>query len=198
MNTAANPATPEPPGIDGVRLDAELGTGRLDPDQSEGEPGLVADYTVTNTGDSRVLVVTERSHIQGGGAIGPDAPEAVWVTASEDGRIRLSKEVFGSDLDFAVAPGSPGVSLGAGESVSGRAFAALPLVYTAPDPSRFHVPGPSSLPAGAREWQFCVQVAPDPRSDRSDSSEVYVDYQVADSTLLCSEPAPLPEGALDR
>ncbi|AYY13037.1 hypothetical protein EF847_10330 [Actinobacteria bacterium YIM 96077] len=190
--------TPTPPVALDVALDAELGVGApTGPDYPPETSGLVAEYTVTNNADVAVLVV-ERRPADITPTIGiplPDTAESSWVYSDDSGRILVTKEIFataGADTDSGTAYRAPAVRLEPGESVTGRAFALTPLRRIAPDTDVFVVPGASTLPANARSWSFCVQIAPDPGET---GAPTMADH-TPDRRLVCSTATDLPPDAL--
>lgn len=154
---------------------------------------LLADYTVTNDGTRPVLVVQRRPERMASQLDFPpdDSEESTWVMGTSDGEVRISKQMFqvtGSDDGTAYLV--PAALLGPGESVSGRAVAALPLRHLGPDPELFEVPEDQELPSDATTWQFCVQVAPEGPGVDPDRPEVR--HYTEGLELLCSDRAQLP------
>lgn len=180
-----------------VALEAELSTG---PPDLPGDPpeaeGLVAEYTVTNNTDTPILVAERRADVkvQDIGRPVPADEETAWVYATEDGVVQLTKELFHVVDDR--ERGEPYLvsarRVQPGESITGRAFALMPLQGIVPQSDIFDVPGSADLPADATTWRFCVQIAPDP--ENRDEAIIY-DY-MPDRQLLCSDDADLPPGAL--
>lgn len=160
---------------------------------------LIPSWTLNHDGDEPVLValgvpigvpvegVTPQSMV-----LEDQRHRTVWVTGTPEGRVRLSQQAFpvlegvdGSDYSVAAAVLEPGSGLG------GDGLALLPLQEAIPARDVFDVPGPGELPPDATEWEFCLQVAPVPED--LDPADPRITPQTEGSTLLCSDPEPLPE-----
>ncbi|WP_147062845.1 hypothetical protein [Terrabacter aerolatus] len=121
-------------------------------------PGLVVDYTVTNTGSTPLLAYDLVPHDLGSAALprGVDQQHA-WVY-EQSGVLRLSKQGFATapNVRFAAAPVMGGHVIAPGASVTGRAYAVSPPVLDVPGDS-FQAPR-GAVDRGLKQWQLCVQV----------------------------------------
>jgi hypothetical protein len=184
----------------GVRLEATLAPGGPKAAATgtgiAASPGLVVDYTVTNTGAAPVLAYDVVPAELGSAVLPPDVdPEHVWVY-EESGVLRLSKQGFapGPNVRFAAAPAMGGHTIAPGASITGRAYAVSPPRLDVPGES-FEAPRTPVDPA-VRQWQFCVQV--DDRVAQSRPAAVGGGVVQAASMapqgadLVCTGPAPIP------
>lgn len=169
-----------------VHLEATAALGPpTEPGLDPGSQGLAVTYTVRNTGSEPVLVARERGHTQDTSAFGPRNDESVWVRVEGDALV-LSKELLPlppgqvEEVETTLAADL----LEPGEQLKSTAFVPRPVEVTYPDApdkgARVHrLPG---------HWQLCLTVAP--VGDRTD----VIGRADADLAMVCSEPAPLPDG----
>lgn len=167
-----------------IEATAVVGTPTL-PGLDPTSQGLAVTYTVNNTGSEPVLVARERGHTQDTSAFGPRNDESVWVRVEGDALV-LSKELLPlppgqvEEVETTLAADL----LEPGEQLKSTAFVPRPVEVTYPDApdkgARVHrLPG---------HWQLCLTVAP--VGDRTD----VIGRADADLAMVCSEPAPLPDG----
>lgn len=168
------------------------------PSEEPGTPkqqGVVVEYTLQNDSGQPVRVHDLIPAGLGSATLPQDVnPEHTWVFMDR-GRIRLSKQGFGTapGVAFLAAPVLGAHVLDAGQTLDGRAYAALPLDLDVPSPE-FTAPR-TPLDPQAREAQFCVQVSTGtqgrPWAADPDVLEVPVG-EPAEGDLICSEPWALP------
>ncbi len=185
----------------GVQLTVRPGTGTQEfPSEEPGKPkqeGIVVEWTVDNGGTVPVQVHDLIPTGLGSATLPADVnPEHAWVFM-EDGRIRLSKQGFdvAPGVAFVAAPVVGAHVVQPGESLTGRAYAALPLDLDVPTPE-FTAPR-RPLDPRATEAEFCVQVTTDAtgRPWAADSAVLEVPAgEPAEGQLLCSQPWTLPAG----
>lgn len=184
-----------------VRLVATMAPGGPKPAGTTGAgiaaaPGLVVDYTVTNTGSKPLLAYDVVPQDLGSATLASDVDaKHAWVY-EQSGVLRLSKQGFapGPNVRFAAAPVMGGHVLAPGAAVSGKAYAASPLTLDVPGES-FEAPR-AAVDPGVKQWQFCVQVAD--RAAQSRPSAVGGGIVEAASSapqgdeLVCTASAPIP------
>lgn len=155
--------------------------------------GLAVTYTVTNTGDTPLIVLTERGHAQSGSSTAPDEPGSVWVSGAGDGVARLSKQVFDAPQDVLLpAPWrAPGVLVDPGASVEGEMFAPLPLRTDLPPVGETMVHDEQELVVEPDLAEVCVQVAPSPGPDAHNDE---ITMGTPGKGLACTDALPLPTG----
>lgn len=183
----------------GVQLTVRPGTGTQEfPSEEPGKPkqqGVVVEYTVVNGGSAPVQVQDLVPAGLGSATLPEDVnPEHVWVFMS-DGRIRLSKQGFdvAPGVRFVAAPVIGAHVVQPGGTLTGRAYAALPLDLDVPTPE-FTVPR-KPLDPGATEAEFCVQVTTDATGRPWAADDTVLEVPVAEPAegqLLCSQPWTLP------
>ena len=158
-------------------------------------PGLVVEYSVTNTGSTPVVAYDVVPQDLGSATLGDVDPEHTWVY-EQSGVLRLSKEGFAPapNVRFAAAPVMGGHVVAPGATISGRAYAVSPPTLHVPADS-FEAPREPVDP-GVTRWQFCVQV--DDRAAQARPAAVGDDVvQLAamapvGDDLVCTEPAAIP------
>lgn len=159
-------------------------------------PGLVVDYTVTNTGSTPLLAYDVVPQDLGSAALptGVDQQHA-WVY-EQSGVLRLSKQGFATapDVRFAAAPVMGGHVLAPGASVTGKAYAVSPPTLDVPGDS-FEAPRGAVSP-GLKQWQFCVQVDDRAAQARPSAAGGGVLQAAAAAPhgdeLVCTRPATIP------
>jgi hypothetical protein len=181
----------------GVRLVASAAPGA--PAHASGvkaEPGVVVEYTLTNTG-SRPLAAYDIVPDSLGSAVLPaDVDrEHAWVYAHE-GTVRVSKQGFATapNVRFAAAPTMGARALPAGGTLTGRAFVPTPLALAVPG-AAFTAPQ-DPLPPAAGAFSFCVQVGPaGPQLRPSPMVRGVLQAPVAapsGAALVCTDPLTVP------
>jgi len=200
-STSAQAASTQTVTVGDVRLEATMAPGGPKPAGTTGAgiaamPGLVVDYTVTNTGSKPLLAYDVVPADLGSAALAADVDaKHAWVY-EQSGVLRISKQGFATspNVRFAAAPVMGGHVVPAGASVSGKGYAASPLKLDVPGES-FVAPR-AALDPGVKQWQFCVQVAD--RAAQSRPSAVGGGVVEAASMapqgdeLVCTPPAPIP------
>jgi hypothetical protein len=187
----------------GVRLEATMAPGGPEEGTTgatgagiAASPGLVVDYTLTNTGTTPVLAYDVVPADLGSATLPTDVDaEHAWVYESS-GVLRLSKQGFatGPDVRFAAAPFMGGHTLAPGASITGKAYAASPPRLDVPSES-FEAPR-TPVDPGVRQWQLCIQVAD--RAAQARPSAVGGGVVEAASAapqgeeLVCTPPATIP------
>jgi hypothetical protein len=152
-------------------------------------------YRLRNTGTARMVALNGVPAVD---TIADPAvePNAVYVTAREDGTVEIAKRAFAPPPG--VAPAAP-FQL-AGTVVPGGGEVAEE--FTVPLPLRGHSPygavaGGDRLPDPVRRVVFCIGVLPDTmiemRRDGTVDRPVYghMNFTVAAQRLVCAEPVPL-------
>lgn len=198
-SSAVGPGTSTATGA--VQLSVRPGTGtQVFPSEEPGKPkqeGIVVDWTIDNGGTVPVQVHDLIPNGLGSATLPEDVnPEHVWVFMA-DGRIRLSKQGFdvAPGVSFVAVPVVGAHVVQPGETLTGRAYAALPLDLDVPTPE-FTAPR-RPLDPGATEAEFCVQVTTDAtgRPWAADSAVLEVPTgEPTEGQLLCSQPWTLPAG----
>ena len=183
----------------GVRLEATMAVGSPQHPGATGirsMPGLVVDYTLTNTGSIPLVAYDVVPASFGSAGLPADVdPEHAWVYV-DSGVLRLSKQGFAPapGVRFIAAPTTGARALDAGAGLTGRAYAATPPTLDVPGPD-FDAPR-AVVGADVREWQFCVQVGP--RTDQMRPAKAGGDLLEAPVTapsggdLVCTEPETIP------
>lgn len=156
------------------------------------EQGLQVSYTVTNDGDSPLLVLTERGHDQSSSSTAPREPGSVWVSQASPDVARLSKQVFSTTPGTLLyAPWrAPAALVEPGGSLDGQMSVPLPLRGDLPEVSEVLVHDEQPLTTTPEQLEVCVQVAPSP------GPTAYNDEITMDSpgrALVCTGPTALPE-----
>ena len=197
--TTSAPAAQQTVTSAGVRLEASMAVGFPQHPAGNGirrVPGLVVEYTLTNTGSSPLVAYDVVPDDLGSATVSPDVnPEHAWVYVSS-GVLRLSKQGFAPapGVRFAAAPVTGARALDAGASLTGRAYAVSPPTLDVPGPT-FEAPR-ARVDAGVRQWQFCVQVGErtGPLRAAPTGGEVLQAPTAAPSgdDLVCTEPATIP------
>lgn len=168
------------------------------PSEEPGKPkqqGVVVEYTLRNAGNQPVRVHDLIPAGLGSATLPQDVnPEHTWVFM-ERGRIRLSKQGFDVAPGVAfIAPPVVGAHvLEAGQTLEGRAYAALPLDLDVPGPE-FSAPR-TPLDPQTREAEFCVQVSTGTEGRPWSADPAVLEVPVGDPAeegLICSEPWALP------
>jgi hypothetical protein len=159
-------------------------------------PGLVVEYTLTNTGASDLVAYDVVPDTLGSGVLpeGVD-PEHAWVYVDQ-GDVRVSKQAFAPapGITFIAAPTTGVRALPPGGSLTGRASVPTPLQRDVPGPD-FSAPR-DVVPAGADTFRFCVQVGE--RSAQMRPSRVGADVLEAPlvaptgDDLVCTDPVRVP------
>jgi hypothetical protein len=183
----------------GVRLEATMAVGFPQHPAGNGirrMPGLVVDYTLTNTGSKPLVAYDVVPDDLGSAALPKDVnPEHAWVYV-DAGVLRVSKQGFAParGVRFVAAPMTGARALDAGASLTGRAYAVSPPVLDVPGDS-FEAPR-AAVAAGVKQWQFCVQVGERTGSVRAAAvGGGLLEAPVAAPTgdgLVCTEPATIP------
>ena len=159
-------------------------------------PGLVVEYSLTNTGSKPVVAYDVVPDDLGSATLAPDVdPEHAWVY-TESGVLRLSKQGFATapNVRFAAAPVMGGHTIAPAATINGRAYAVTPPKLDVPGES-FVAPRSPVDPAVDR-WQLCIQV--DDRAAQARPSTVGGGVVQAASRapegdeLVCTAPAPIP------
>ena len=159
-------------------------------------PGLVVDYTLTNTGTKPVLAYDVVPADLGSATLPMDVDaKHAWVY-EESGVLRLSKQGFapGPNVRFAAAPVMGGHTIAPGASITGKAYAVSPPTLDVPGDS-FEAPRTPVDPA-VKQWQFCVQVSD--RAGQARPSAVGGGVVEAASAapqgdeLVCTPPSTIP------
>lgn len=173
-----------------------------------GEPGvgylfgpewLFGSWTLNHHGDQPVLVALGTPINVPVEGVPPQTlvladqrDRTVWVTGTQEGRIRLSQQTFpvleGVDSTLHAVDA---VVLEPGRGLGGDGMTILPLEPAIPGREAFVVLEPADLPEDASEWEFCLQIAPVP--DDLDPDRPRITPETEGTELLCSDPAPLPE-----
>ena len=126
--------------------------------RSRRAPGLVVDYTLTNTGTKPVLAYDVVPADLGSATLPADVDaKHAWVY-EQSGVLRLSKQGFapGPNVRFAAAPVMGGHTIAPGASITGKAYAVSPPTLDVPSES-FEAPR-TPVDPGVKQWQLCVQV----------------------------------------
>ena len=183
----------------GVRLEATMGVGLPKHPAGDGirrMPGLVVDYTLTNTGTKPLLAYDVVPDDLGSATLPKDVnPEHAWVFV-DSGVLRVSKQAFApaAGVRFVAAPMTGAHALDAGASLTGRAYAVSPPVLDVPGES-FEAPR-AVVDAAVGQWQFCVQVGERTGAERPAAAGggVLEAPTVAPSgdDLVCTQPATIP------
>lgn len=197
--TSSAPAVEQTVTSAGVRLAATMAVGF--PRQPVGDgirrmPGLVVEYTLTNTGSKPLLAYDIVPDDLGSATLPKDVnPEHAWVYV-EAGVLRVSKQGFAlaPGVRFVAAPTTGARALDAGASLTGRAYAVSPPVLDVPGDT-FEAPR-ATVGAGVNQWQFCVQVGERTGPVRAAAAgggllEAPVAAPSGDD-LVCTEPATIP------
>jgi hypothetical protein len=184
----------------GVRLEATMAPGGPEVGATgagvAASPGLVVDYTLTNTGTKPVLAYDVVPADLGSATLPMDVDaKHAWVY-EESGVLRLSKQGFapGPNVRFAAAPVMGGHTIAPGASITGKAYAVSPPTLDVPSDS-FEAPRTPVDPA-VKQWQFCVQVSD--RAEQARPSAVGGGVVEAPSTapqgdeLVCTPPSTIP------
>lgn len=159
---------------------------------STDQAGLWVRYTVTNTGETPLLVLTDRGHAQSAQSSAPEIDSSVWVSGTDDGVVRLSKQVF-------FAPGgvlptdpwrAPAVLIDPGESVEGEAFALEPLRTDLPAAGQTLTHDEQPVADDLTGVEVCVQIAP---SAGPDAYNDEISMTTEGRSLVCSAVLDLPE-----
>jgi hypothetical protein len=196
---SSDPAVEQTVTSAGVSLEATMAVGF--PQQPVGNgirrmPGLVVEYTLTNTG-SKPLLAYDIVPDDLGSATLPKTvnPEHAWVYV-EAGVLRVSKQGFAPapGVRFVAAPTTGARALDPGASLTGRAYAVSPPVLDVPGDT-FEAPR-ATVGAGVKQWQFCVQVGERTGPVRAAAAgggllEAPVAAPSGDD-LVCTEPATIP------
>lgn len=179
----------------GLRLTVRPSVGVQEfPSEEPGRPkqqGVVVEYTLRNDGGQPVRVHDLIPAGLGSATLPQDVnPEHTWVFMDR-GRIRLSKQGFGTapGVAFLAAPVVGAHVLDAGQTLDGRAYAALPLDLDVPSPE-FTAPR-TPLDPQAREAQFCVQVSTGTAGRPWAADPQVLEVPVGDPAegdLICSKP----------
>ncbi len=161
------------------------------------EPGVVVEYTLSNTGSAPLAAVDVVPTALGSASLPADADrQHAWVYAHE-GTVRVSKQGFATapNVRFAAAPTIGARTLPAGGTLTGRAFVPTPLARAVPG-ADFTAPS-DPLPAAAGSFSFCVQVGPaGSPMRRSAAVQGVLETPVAapaGDTLVCTDALALPE-----
>jgi hypothetical protein len=144
----------------GVRLVASVAPGSPARSGIRAEPGVVVEYTLSNTGSTPLAAYDVVPTSLGSARLPSDVDrEHAWVYAHE-GAVRVSKQGFATapNVRFAAAPTIGARTLPAGGTLTGRAFVPTPLTRSVPG-ADFTAPA-DPLPAAAGSFSFCVQVGP--------------------------------------
>ena len=160
------------------------------------EPGVVVEYTLTNTGSALLAADDVVPASLGSASLPADVDrEHAWVYAHE-GTVRVSKQGFATapNVRFAAAPMIGARTVPAGGTLTGRAFVPTPLTLAVPG-ADFTAPN-DPLPAAAGSFSFCVQVGPAGSPMRPSAAgqgvlETPVAAPTAD-TLVCTDPLQVP------
>ncbi|KRF45926.1 hypothetical protein ASH01_09120 [Terrabacter sp. Soil811] len=184
----------------GVRLEATMAPGGPEVGVTgagiAASPGLVVDYTLTNTGTKPVLAYDVVPADLGSATLPMDVDaKHAWVY-EESGVLRLSKQGFapGPNVRFAAAPVMGGHTIAPGASITGKAYAVSPPTLDVPGDS-FEAPRTPVDPA-VKQWQFCVQVSD--RAGQARPSAVGGGVLEAASAapqgdeLVCTPPSTIP------
>lgn len=182
-----------------VRLEASMAVGLPQHPSGNGirrMPGLVVEYTLTNTGSAPLVAYDVVPDDLGSATVPQDVnPEHAWVYV-ESGILRLSKQGFAPapGVRFAAAPVTGARALEAGARLTGRAYAVSPPTLDVPGDS-FDAPR-AAVGAGVEQWQFCVQVGERTGTLRAVPArgDVLQAPTAAPSgdDLICTEPATIP------
>jgi len=159
-------------------------------------PGLVVDYTLTNTGSAPLVAYDVVPAALGSASLPADLdPEHAWVYV-DSGVLRVSKQGFAPapGVRFIAPPATGARALDAGAGLTGRAYAATPPALDVPGPE-FDAPR-AAVGAEVREWQFCVQVGPrsgGARPAKSGAGVLEAPVTAPSGTdLVCTEPQTIP------
>ncbi len=179
-----------------VRLVATAAPGSPATAGIKAAPGVVVEYTLSNTGSSPLAAYDVVPASLGSAALPADVDrEHAWVYAQQ-GTVRVSKQGFATapNVRFAAAPTMGARALPAGGTLSGRAFVPTPLARAVPG-ADFTAPN-EPLPAAAGSFTFCVQVGPGGAPMRPSAAvrgvlETPVAAPAAD-TLVCTDALALP------
>ena len=180
-----------------VRLVASVAPGAPSKAGIKAEPGVVVEYTLSNTGSTPLAAVDVVPTSLGSASLPADADrEHAWVYAHE-GTVRVSKQGFATapNVRFAAAPTIGVRTLPAGGTLTGRAFVPTPLALAVPG-ADFTAPT-DPLPAAAGSFSFCVQVGPagspmHPSAAVQGVLETPVTAPTAE-TLVCTDALALPQ-----
>src|SRR6478735_4643940 len=125
----------------GVRLEATMAPGGPEAGSTgagiAAAPGLVVDYTLTNTGTKPVLASDVVPADLGSATLPADVDlKHAWVY-EQSGVLRLSKQGFapGPNVRFAAAPVMGGHTIAPGASITGKAYAVSPPTLDVPSDS---------------------------------------------------------------
>jgi hypothetical protein len=186
----------------GVRLEATMAPGGPEAGATgagiAASPGLVVDYTLTNTGTKPVLAFDVVPADLGSATLPADVDlKHAWVY-EQSGVLRLSKQGFapGPNVRFAAAPVMGGHTVAPGASITGKAYAVSPPTLDVPGES-FEAPR-TPVDPGVKQWQLCIQVTD--RAAQARPSAVGGGVVEAASTapqgeeLVCSPPSTIPVG----
>ncbi len=180
----------------GVRLVATAAPGSPAKAGIKAEPGVVVEYTLSNTGSTPLAAYDVVPASLGSASLPADVDrEHAWVYA-DGGSVRVSKQGFATapNVRFAAAPTIGARTLPAGGTLTGRAFVPTPLALAVPG-ADFTAPN-DPLPAAAGSFSFCVQVGPAGSPMRPSAAvqgvlETPVAAPAAD-TLVCTGSLQLP------
>jgi hypothetical protein len=159
------------------------------------KPGIVVDYTLSNTGDQQLVAYDRAPEALGSAKLPADLDPEHALVYMDSGVVRVSKQGFGTapGVTFVAAPVIGVRALGPGATLTGRAYAVSPPTLEVPGPD-FDAPRDPVDPK-ATLMQFCVQVgertaAMRPSSSAPDVLEGPVTAPGPDD-LLCIEAVPL-------
>lgn len=163
---------------------------------TSGIEGVLVSYTVTNEGPEPIKVAQDRAASQARSAT--QAPAAAWVSAgSEEGVVRLSKQVFG--IPEGVLPAAlhraSSTTVEPGGAAEDTAFVPLPLRTDLPSGTETITvtEDPLSDPGSVTALEICVQIAPGPTPGQEEPFASTIAADAPGTALVCSDPIELPE-----
>jgi hypothetical protein len=171
----------------------------FDVEVSPSADAIAVSWSLTNTGDAR-LVVVDRVPRASGASVAYD-PEAAYVVGGADGAVQVAQRLFDlpetDRMSWARLPRAGATELAPGDVLRRDVAVALPLRRSSPWGDDIGH-GPIELPDPVTSVQFCLGVVagePDPSwgLDRTDG-EVLLNHgggAVAAQHVLCSDPIPL-------
>ena len=159
-------------------------------------PGLVVEYTLTNTGPTDLVAYDVVPDDLGSATLPADVdPEHAWVYL-EQGQVHVSKQSFdpAPGVTFFAVPTTGARALPAGGRLTGRAYVPTPFMLDVPG-EQFAAPR-APIPSDVTAFRFCVQVgerAPQLKPSRvaADVLEAPVAAPTGDE-LGCTEPLRVP------
>ena len=184
---------PETPAQDAPRPDVDFSA-----EVTPGADAVAVSWTLTNTGDERLLVV-DRVPRASGAAVVYD-PQATYVVGGDDGLVQVAQQLYAmpeTTMSYAQPPRAGATELAPGATIQRDITVPLPLERLSPWGNDVG-DGPIALPDPVTSVQFCLGVVagePEPSwgLDRADGTLTlqHGSGAVAAQHVLCSDPTPV-------